>query len=66
VWLLQVRPCPQEHGRALTAAFPLVALLVLATPFTGLAVHLTAALLAALVAAYLVVSHRRNHAVSGK
>jgi low temperature requirement protein LtrA len=49
VWLLQVRPRPEAGW--LNVAFPLVALLVLASPLTPAPVPVTAALLAALVAA---------------
>ena len=50
VWLLQVRVCPREYGPVVTAAFPLTALLVLATPLSAVPVPATAVLLAGLVA----------------
>jgi low temperature requirement protein LtrA len=56
VWLLQVRPRPEAGW--LNAAFPLVALLVLASPLTHAPVPVTAALLAALVAAKIWHRHR--------
>ncbi|WP_028934408.1 low temperature requirement protein A [Pseudonocardia spinosispora] len=49
VWLLHVRP--RHESGWLAWLFPLVAVLILATPFTHAAVYLTAVLLAALVTA---------------
>ncbi len=55
VWLLHQRP--DRRGLA-ALAFPITAVLVLATPFTHAPIHLTALLLAALVAVTIVVRHR--------
>jgi low temperature requirement protein LtrA len=56
VWALQVRP----HQRGvLGAAHPAVALVVLVTPFTAAPVHVTAALVAAVVAVTAVAGRER-------
>src|SRR5437867_1407102 len=44
VWLLQVRVCPRDQGMVVVVAFPVAAVLVLATPFTPAPVHITALL----------------------
>jgi hypothetical protein len=57
VWVLHI--WPQQPGPS-TVAFPVAAALVLLTPLTPAPVHLTAALLAALVAATVVTSRVRS------
>jgi low temperature requirement protein LtrA len=54
VWALQLRP---HQPGPLAAAFPAVAVLVLATPLTPAPVQVTAVLLAGLVAATVIASH---------
>jgi low temperature requirement protein LtrA len=63
VWLLHVRPRPGGRVGALNVAYPLVAVLVLATPWSPAPVHLTAVLVAALVVLNLVVKQRADRAV---
>jgi hypothetical protein len=50
VWLLLVRGRPDQHTPQVRWAYPVAAVAVLATPFLGAPVHLTALVLAALVA----------------
>jgi low temperature requirement protein LtrA len=64
VWLLHVRPRPGGRVGALNVAYPLVAVLVLATPWSPAPVHLTAVLVAALVVLNLVVKQRADRAVA--
>jgi hypothetical protein len=51
VWLLLVRGRPVQHSAVARLGHPVAAVLVLATPFLGAPVHLTAVVLAVLVAA---------------
>ena len=55
VWALQIRPALPAP---VSTAFPVTAVLVLLTPFTGAPVHVTAALLAVLVAGVVLVRGR--------
>jgi low temperature requirement protein LtrA len=57
VWVLQV--CPHQRG-LLATAFPVTAVLVLATPLTSVPIHLIAVLLAGLVAVTVVAGRRRQ------
>lgn len=59
VWLLQIRPCPEVYGLLRTAAYPVTAVLIVATPFTHAPVHVTAVLLVALVVV-TVMSGKRH------
>ncbi|MGH3469780.1 MAG: low temperature requirement protein A, partial [Thermocrispum sp.] len=58
VWLLQIRVCVEVHGMAMMVAFPAAAALVLLTAFTGAPIHLTALVLAVLVAITVVTGRR--------
>jgi low temperature requirement protein LtrA len=62
VWLLQIRVCAEVHGMVMTVAFPVVAGLVLLTPFTPAPIHVTALLLAVLVTITVVTSRRHTAA----
>ncbi|MDT7639349.1 MAG: hypothetical protein QOC83_3637, partial [Pseudonocardiales bacterium] len=55
---------PGGRVGALNVAYPLVAVLVLATPWSPAPVHLTAVLVAALVVLNLVVKQRADRAVA--
>jgi len=65
VWLLHVRPRPGGRVGALNVAYPLVAVLVVATAWSPAPVHLTAVLVAALVAVNTVVKRRADRALLG-
>jgi low temperature requirement protein LtrA len=62
VWLLQVRPRPGGRMQALNIAYPVVAVLVLVTPWSPAPIHLTAVLVAVLVGLTLVVKRRADRA----
>ena len=65
VWLLQVRSRPGGRMQALNVAYPAVALLVLATPWSPAPIHLTAVLVAVLVVVNLVGKRRADRAILG-
>jgi len=58
VWLLRVRDRSGGRLGSLDVLFPLVAVLVLVSPWSHLPIHLTAALLAVLVVASTVIKRR--------
>ncbi|MGH3517248.1 MAG: low temperature requirement protein A [Haloechinothrix sp.] len=62
VWVLQIRVCMEVHGMLMTMAFPAAAVLVLASPFTGAPIHVTAVVLAVLVAIAVVTSRKHTAA----
>jgi low temperature requirement protein LtrA len=65
VWLLHVRLRPSGRVRALNLAYPVVVVLVLATPWSPAPIHLTAALVAVLVVLNLAVKRRSDRAAGG-
>ena len=60
VWLLRVRGRPGGRLRSLDVIFPVVAVLVLVSPWSHVPIHLTAALLAVLVVISTVVKRREG------
>jgi low temperature requirement protein LtrA len=58
VWLLHVRSRGDRYGVVARTAFPVAAVVLLATPFLGAPVHLTALVLAALVVVVQVAKSR--------
>ncbi|KAA2261357.1 low temperature requirement protein A [Solihabitans fulvus] len=58
VWALHIRACASERGPMVASAFPVTAVLVLATPFTHAPVHVTAVLMAGLVLLTQVAGRR--------
>ncbi|HEX4250313.1 MAG TPA: low temperature requirement protein A [Pseudonocardia sp.] len=63
VWLLHVRPRPGGGVRALNIAYPVVAVLVLVTPWSPAPIHLTAVLVAVLVVLNLAVKRHADRSV---
>jgi low temperature requirement protein LtrA len=63
IWLLHVRPRPGGRVGVLNVAYPLVAVLVLVTPWSPAPIHVTAVLVAVLVVLNLVVKQRADRAV---
>lgn len=60
VWLLHIRACPEIHGMLMTSAFPVIAGLILLSPFTHAPIHVTAGLLVMLVTITVITGPGRD------